>query len=133
MLYVECGPSTTQPVGHVRMKGREVFRHAVVNLAEVLGEVIDGAGLSVADIDWVVMHQANARILDATARKLGISPDRVIYTVDRHTTTSAATVPLDFDVACKDGWIKHGDLVMFEVLGGGSNDRATGWRGGGRD
>lgn len=119
MLYVDGGPSTTQTVGHVRMKGREVFRHAVVNLAEVLGEVIDGAGLSVADIDWVVPHQANARILDATARKLGISPDRVIYTVDRHANTSAASVPLAFDVARKDGRIKPGDLVMFEAMGGG--------------
>jgi len=119
LLYVDGGPSTTQTVGHVRMKGREVFRHAVVNLAEVLGEVIDGAGLSVADIDWVVPHQANARILDATSRKLGISPDKVIYTVDRHANTSAASVPLAFDVARKDGRIKQGDLVMFEAMGGG--------------
>lgn len=119
LLYVDGGPSTTQTVGHVRMKGREVFRHAVVNLAEVLGEVIEEAGLSVADIDWVVPHQANARILDATARKLGISPGKVIYTVDRHANTSAASVPLAFDVARKDGRIKPGDLVMFEAMGGG--------------
>ncbi|OGS50420.1 MAG: 3-oxoacyl-ACP synthase [Erythrobacter sp. RIFCSPHIGHO2_12_FULL_63_10] len=119
MLYVDGGPSTTQTVGHVRMKGREVFRHAVVNLAEVLVEVIDQAELSVTDIDWVVPHQANARILDATARKLGISPDKVIYTVDRHANTSAASVPLAFDVARKDGRIKSGDLVMFEAMGGG--------------
>lgn len=119
MLYVDGGPSTTQTVGHVRMKGREVFRHAVVNLAEVLGEVIDEAGLSVTDIDWVVPHQANARILDATSRKLGIAPEKVVMTVDRHANTSAASVPLAFDVARKDGRIRQGDLVMFEAMGGG--------------
>ncbi len=119
LLYVDGGPSTTQTVGHLRMKGREVFRHAVVNLANVLGEVIEDAGISADDIDWVVPHQANARILDATARKLGISADKVIVTVDKHANTSAASVPLAFDVARRDGRIKPGDLVMFEAMGGG--------------
>lgn len=119
LLYVDGGPSTTQTVGHVRMKGPEVFRHAVVNLAAVLREVIDEAGVSVDAIDWVVPHQANARILDATAKKLGIAPDKVVITVDRHANTSAASVPLALDVARKDGRIKAGDLVMLEAMGGG--------------
>ncbi|MEA1617790.1 beta-ketoacyl-ACP synthase III [Erythrobacter sp. T5W1-R] len=119
LLYVDGGPSTTQTVGHVRMKGREVFRHAVVNLADVLQEVIEEAGVSVSDVDWVVPHQANARILDATARKLGIAPEKVIVTVHEHANTSAASVPLALDVARKDGRIKSGDLVMLEAMGGG--------------
>lgn len=119
LLYVDGGPSTTQTVGHLRMKGREVFRHAVVNLAEVLGEVLEDAGVSVEEIDWVVPHQANARILDATAKKLGIPPEKVIVTVDRHANTSAASVPLALDVARRDGRIKPGDLVMLEAMGGG--------------
>ncbi len=119
LLYVDGGPSTTQTVGHLRMKGREVFRHAVVNLAGVLQEVIEDAGIKVDDIDWVVPHQANARILDATARKLGIAPEKVIVTVDRHANTSAASVPLALDTARRDGRIKPGDLVMFEAMGGG--------------
>ncbi|MFZ9395444.1 MAG: beta-ketoacyl-ACP synthase III [Erythrobacter sp.] len=119
LLYVDGGPSSTQTVGHVRMKGREVFRHAVVNLADVLEEVLDNTGISAAEIDWVVPHQANKRILDATARKLGIDDEKVIVTVDRHANTSAASVPLAFDVARKDGRIKQGDLVMFEAMGGG--------------
>ena len=119
LLYVDGGPSTTQTVGHLRMKGREVFRHAVVNLSSVLREVIEDAGIAAADIDWVVPHQANARILDATARKLGLPGEKVIVTVDRHANTSAASVPLAFDTARKDGRIKDGDLVMFEAMGGG--------------
>lgn len=119
LLYVDGGPSTTQTVGHVRMKGREVFRHAVVNLAEVLGEALEEAGVSADQIDWVVPHQANKRILDATAKKLGIADEKVVVTVDRHANTSAASVPLAFDVARKDGRIKPGDLVMFEAMGGG--------------
>ncbi len=119
LLYVDGGPSSTQTVGHLRMKGREVFRHAVVNLAEVLGEVLEDAGVSSNDIDWVVPHQANKRILDATAKKLGIPDEKVIVTVDQHANTSAASVPLAFDVARKDGRIKPGDLVMFEAMGGG--------------
>ena len=119
LLYVDGGPSTTGEVGKLRMKGREVFRHAVVNLAEVLGETLDMASLTAQQIDWVVPHQANARILDATARKLGLSPDKIVVTVDRHANTSAASVPLAFDVARKDGRINQGDLVMFEAMGGG--------------
>lgn len=119
LLYVDGGPSTTQTVGHLRMKGREVFRHAVVNLSTVLGEVLEDAGVSAEEIDWIVPHQANKRILDATAKKLGISPDKVVVTVDQHANTSAASVPLAFDVARKDGRIKSGDLVMFEAMGGG--------------
>jgi 3-oxoacyl-[acyl-carrier-protein] synthase III len=119
LLYVDGGPSSTQSVGHLRMKGREVFRHAVVNLSAVLNEVLVETGVSVDDIDWVVPHQANARILDATAKKLGISPDKVIVTVDRHANTSAASVPLALDTARRDGRIKPGDLVMLEAMGGG--------------
>ena len=119
LLYVDGGPSTTQTTGHVRMKGREVFRHAVVNLAEVLQEVLDEAGMSADQIDWVVPHQANARILDATARKLGIAPEKVVVTVHDHANTSAASVPLALDTARRDGRIKPGDLVMLEAMGGG--------------
>lgn len=119
LLYVDGGPSTTQTVGHVRMRGQEVFRHAVVNLSDVLKEVLEDTGLSPQDLDWVVPHQANARILDATARKLGISPEKVVVTVDRHANTSAASVPLALDIARKDGRIKTGDLVMLEAMGGG--------------
>ncbi|MEQ1496339.1 MAG: beta-ketoacyl-ACP synthase III [Novosphingobium sp.] len=119
LLYVDGGPSTTQTVGHVRMKGREVFRHAVVNLAEVLGNVLNDQGLTANDIDWVVPHQANQRILDATARKLGLLPEKVVVTVDRHANTSAASVPLALDTAVRDGRIKSGDLVMLEAMGGG--------------
>jgi 3-oxoacyl-[acyl-carrier-protein] synthase-3 len=119
LLYVDGGPSTTQTTGHVRMKGREVFRHAVVNLSDVLREVLEETGISVDEVDWVVPHQANARILDATAKKLGISPDKVIVTVHEHANTSAASVPLALDVARKDGRIKQGDLVMLEAMGGG--------------
>ncbi len=119
LLFVDGGPSTTQTVGKLRMKGREVFRHAVVNLADVLNEVLTDVGLESADIDWVVPHQANARILDATARKLGLPPEKVIVTVDRHANTSAASVPLAFDAAVRDGRIKRGDLVVLEAMGGG--------------
>jgi len=119
LLFVDGGPSTTGTVGKLRMKGREVFRHAVVNLAEVLGEVLSAAGLSPEDVDWVVPHQANARILDATAKKLGLPKEKVVVTVDRHANTSAASVPLALDVAVKDGRIKRGDIVVLEAMGGG--------------
>jgi len=119
LLYVDGGPSTTGTVGKVRMKGREVFRHAVVNLATVLGEALAAAGLSVDQVDWVVPHQANARILDATARKLGLAPEKVVVTVDRHANTSAASVPLALDAAVGDGRIKPGDVVVLEAMGGG--------------
>jgi 3-oxoacyl-[acyl-carrier-protein] synthase-3 len=119
LLFVDGGVSTTQTVGKLRMKGREVFRHAVVNLADVLNEVLADAGLDSADVDWVVPHQANARILDATARKLGLPPEKVVVTVDRHANTSAASVPLAFDAAVRDGRIQRGDLIVLEAMGGG--------------
>ncbi len=119
MLYVDGGVSTTGTVGKLRMRGKEVFRHAVVNLAAVMTETLDAAGLTAADVDWVVPHQANARILDATARKLSLPPEKVIVTVDRHANTSAASVPLALDVAIQDGRIKPGDLVVLEAMGGG--------------
>lgn len=119
LLYVDGGPSSTGTVGKVRMQGREVFRHAVVNLAEVLQEVLEESGYSAADLDWVVPHQANLRILDATARKLGLPIERVVVTVDRHANTSAASVPLAFAEARGDGRIQPGNLVMLEAMGGG--------------
>ena len=119
LLYVDGGPSTTGTVGKVRMKGREVFRHAVTNLANVLREVLETTGHAAEEIDWVVPHQANFRILDATARKLDLPAEKVVVTVDQHANTSAASVPLAFDVAMRDGRIKQGDLVMFEAMGGG--------------
>jgi 3-oxoacyl-[acyl-carrier-protein] synthase-3 len=119
LLYVDGGPSTTGTVGKLRMKGREVFRHAVVNLAAVMEESLGLAGLTSADVDWVVPHQANARILDATARKLGLSPDKVVVTVDQHANTSAASVPLALDVGVRDGRVKQGDIVVLEAMGGG--------------
>lgn len=119
LLFVDGGPSTTGTVGKLRMRGQEVFRHAVTNLAAVMREVLDEAELTVDQIDWVVPHQANARILDATARKLGLARERVIVTVDQHANTSAASVPLALDVAVRDGRIKAGDLVVLEAMGGG--------------
>lgn len=119
LLFVDGGPSTTGTVGKLRMKGREVFRHAVVNLANVLTEVLESAGLSAADVDWVVPHQANARILDATAKKLGLPAEKIVVTVDEHANTSAASVPLAFDKAIKDGRIQRGDIVVLEAMGGG--------------
>ncbi|AUW59241.1 3-oxoacyl-ACP synthase [Sphingobium sp. SCG-1] len=119
MLYVDGGVSTTGTVGKLRMKGKEVFRHAVVNLAAVMGETLAEIGLTAADVDWVVPHQANARILDATARKLNLPAEKVVMTVDRHANTSAASVPLALDVAVRDGRVKPGDLVVLEAMGGG--------------
>ncbi|MGE7205374.1 beta-ketoacyl-ACP synthase III [Sphingomonas sp. NPDC019816] len=119
LLYVDGGPSTTGTVGKLRMKGREVFRHAVVNLAQVMEESLGLAGLTPADVDWVVPHQANARILDATARKLNLAPEKVVVTVDRHANTSAASVPLALDTAVRDGRIRQNDLIVLEAMGGG--------------
>ncbi len=119
LLYVDGGPSTTGTVGKLRMKGQEVFRHAVVNLASVLREVLDMAHMTAEDIDWVVPHQANARILESTARKLGLAREKVVMTVDQHANTSAASVPLAFDLAVRDGRIKQGDIVVMEAMGGG--------------
>jgi 3-oxoacyl-[acyl-carrier-protein] synthase III len=119
LLYVDGGPSTTGTVGKLRMKGPEVFRHAVTNLAAVLTETLASAGMTIADIDWVVPHQANARILDATARKLGLRRDQVVITVDEHANTSAASVPLALDLAVRDGRIKPGQIAVLEAMGGG--------------
>ncbi|MEP7349622.1 MAG: beta-ketoacyl-ACP synthase III [Sphingorhabdus sp.] len=119
LLYVDGGPSTTGTVGKLRMKGREVFRHAVTNLANVLTETLAAADISAIDVDWVVPHQANARILEATAKKLGLDPNKVVLTVDQHANTSAASVPLALDVAVRDGRIKFGDIVVLEAMGGG--------------
>lgn len=119
LLYVDGGPSSTQTVGHIRMKGREVFRHAVTNLADVLGNVLRDQGFSPSDVDWVVPHQANLRIIDATAKKLGLPVERVVVTVDQHANTSAASVPLALDTAVRDGRVKAGDLVVLEAMGGG--------------
>lgn len=119
LLYVDGGPSTTQTVGKLRMKGQEVFRHAVTNLASVLTEVMAAADMTPADIDWLVPHQANARILDATARKLKLAPEKVVMTVDQHANTSAASVPLALDLAMRDGRVQPGDLLVLEAMGGG--------------
>lgn len=119
LLYVDGGPSTTGTVGKLRMKGREVFRHAVVNLASVLQESLDIAGLTPSAVDWVVPHQANARILEATSRKLGLPAEKVVVTVDRHANTSAASVPLALDTATRDGRIQLGQIVVLEAMGGG--------------
>jgi 3-oxoacyl-(acyl-carrier-protein) synthase III len=119
LLKVDGGPSSTQSVGHLRMEGREVFRHAVVNLAEVVGEALRANDLTAGDLDWVVPHQANRRILDGTARKLGLPAERMVVTVDRHANTSAASIPLAFAEAVGDGRIKRGDLVLLEAMGGG--------------
>jgi len=119
LLYVDGGVSTTGTVGKLRMKGREVFRHAVTNLASVMTESLAMAGLSSDQVDWVVPHQANARILDATARKLGLAAGKVVVTVDQHANTSAASVPLALDVAVRDGRIRQGQIVVLEAMGGG--------------
>lgn len=119
LLYVDGGPSTTGTVGKLRMKGREVFRHAVTNLANVMTETLAVAGIDASDVDWVVPHQANARIIEATAKKLGLDPNRVVLTVDQHANTSAASVPLALDVAVRDGRIKPDDIVVLEAMGGG--------------
>lgn len=119
ILMVDGGPSSTQSTGHVRMAGKEVFRHAVVNLAEVVKEALEDNNLSADDIDWIVPHQANKRILDGTAKKLKVSTDKVVVTVDQHANTSAASIPLALDVAVRDGRIKRGDLLILEAMGGG--------------
>jgi len=119
LLYVDGGPSTTQTVGHVRMHGREIFRHAVVKLAEVVNEALAANRLTAADIDWLVPHQANLRIIDATAKKLGLAAEKVIKTVDRHANTSAASVPLALAEGIADGRIKPGQLLLVEAIGGG--------------
>jgi len=118
-LYVDGGPSSTQTVGHLRMEGREVFKHAVGMITDVIVDAFDATGFSAETIDWFVPHQANKRIIDASAHKLHIAPEKVVLTVDRHGNTSAASIPLALDVAVKDGRIKKGDVVLLEAMGGG--------------
>jgi len=118
-LYVDGGPSSTQTVGHLRMEGRAVFKHAVAMITDVIDDAFKATGYSAKDIDWFVPHQANKRIIDDSAKKLGIAPEKVVITVDRHGNTSAASIPLALDVARKDGRVKRGDLVLFEAMGGG--------------
>jgi 3-oxoacyl-[acyl-carrier-protein] synthase-3 len=118
-LYVDGGPSSTGTVGHLRMEGREVFKHAVANITDVIEDAFRATGYTAADIDWFVPHQANKRIIDGSANKLGIDPCKVVTTVDRHGNTSAASIPLALGVAVDDGRIKPGDLVLLEAMGGG--------------
>lgn len=119
LLYVDGGPSSTQTAGHVRMAGREVFRHAVVKLTEAVEEALEANGLTAKDIDWLVPHQANKRIIDGMARKLGLAPEQVVLTIDRHANTSAASIPLALCEAVRDGRIKPGHLILMEAIGGG--------------
>lgn len=119
ILYVDGGPSSTQSVGHLRMSGKEVFRHAIASLTAVAEEAVAANDLTLTDLDWIVPHQANIRILDGVGRKLGLPPEKVIATVDRHANTSAASIPLALDVASADGRLKAGDLVLMEAIGGG--------------
>jgi 3-oxoacyl-[acyl-carrier-protein] synthase-3 len=119
MLFCDGGPSTTQTAGYIRMKGKEVFRHAVVNLADAVHEALAANHLQASAIDWLVPHQANKRILDSTAVKLGLPSEKVIVTVDRHANTSAASIPLALEAGVADGRIKPGDLVLMEAMGGG--------------
>jgi 3-oxoacyl-[acyl-carrier-protein] synthase-3 len=118
-LYVDGGPSSTQTVGHLRMEGREVFKHAVGMITDVIVDAFSATGTTADDIDWFVPHQANKRIIDASAHKLHIAPQKVVLTVDRHGNTSAASIPLALSVAAADGRIKTGDLVLLEAMGGG--------------
>ena len=124
-LYVDGGVSTTGTIGHLRMEGREVFKHAVAMITDVIEASFAAAGLNIDDLDWFVPHQANRRIIDASARKLGIPLEKVVVTVDRHGNTSAASVPLALDEAVRDGRIKTGDLVLLEAMGGGFTWGAT--------
>ncbi len=118
-LYVDGGPSSTQTVGHLRMEGREVFKHAVGMITDVIVDAFEATGTTAEDVKWFVPHQANKRIIDASAHKLHIAPQKVVLTVDRHGNTSAASIPLALDVAVADGRIKQGDLVLLEAMGGG--------------
>jgi 3-oxoacyl-[acyl-carrier-protein] synthase-3 len=119
ILYVDGGPSSTGRTGCLRMEGREVFRHAVQHLSEVVDEALAANNLGAADIDWLVPHQANGRIIDGVARKLGLSPEKIVSTIDRHANTSAASIPLALATAVGDGRIQPGHLVLMEALGGG--------------
>jgi 3-oxoacyl-[acyl-carrier-protein] synthase-3 len=119
LLYVDGGPSSTGQVGHLRMEGREVFKHAVTKMSAVTIEALEANGLSADEIDWFVPHQANRRIIDGTARKLGITGERVVVTIDQHANTSAASIPLALSVAVEDKRIQEGNLVLLEAMGGG--------------
>jgi 3-oxoacyl-[acyl-carrier-protein] synthase III len=119
MLYVDGGPSSSKSVGHLRMQGREVFRFAVGAIAEVIDDTLKAYDLTPDDIDWFVPHQANKRILDGTAKKLGIDPGKIVMTLEKHGNTSAASIPLALDTAIKDGRLKKGDMVLMEAMGGG--------------
>lgn len=118
-LYVDGGPSTTGTVGHLRMEGREVFKHAVAMITDVIEQSFETSGLTAEDIDWLVPHQANRRIIDGAAKKLGIPIEKVVVTVAEHGNTSAASIPLALSVAVADGRIKKGDLILLEAMGGG--------------
>ena len=118
-LFVDGGPGSTRTVGHLRMEGREVFKHAVGMITDVIVDAFNATGLSADDITWFIPHQANKRIIDASAHKLHIAPQKVVLTVDLHGNTSAASIPLALNVAVKDGRVKKGDLVLFEAMGGG--------------
>jgi len=118
-LYVDGGPSSTQTVGHLRMEGREVFKHAVAMITDVIEDAFKATGYSAAEIDWFVPHQANKRIIDGSAHKLGIAPEKVVITVDRHGNTSAASIPLALSDAVADRRIKRGNLILLEAMGGG--------------
>jgi 3-oxoacyl-[acyl-carrier-protein] synthase III len=124
-LYVDGGVSTTQTIGHVRMQGREVFKHAVAMITDVIDEVLAKAGVTVADVDWFVPHQANVRIVEGAAKKLGIPVEKVVITVDQHGNTSAASVPLALEHAVRNDMVRKGDLVLLEAMGGGFTWGAT--------
>ncbi len=119
LLYVDGGPASTGTTGHVRMQGPEVYKHAVTKLADSVQEALDANGLTIDEVDWFVPHQANKRIIDSTAKKLGLSEDKVILTVQDHANTSAASIPLAIDAGVRDGRIKKGDLLVLEAIGGG--------------
>ena len=118
-LYVDGGPSSTQTVGHLRMEGRDVFKHAIAMITDVIDDAFKATGTTAADIDWFVPHQANKRIIDGSAHKLGIAPEKVVLTVDRHGNTSAASIPLALTDAVTDRRIKRGNLILLEAMGGG--------------
>jgi 3-oxoacyl-[acyl-carrier-protein] synthase III len=118
-LFVDGGPGSTKTVGHLRMEGREVFKHAVGMITDVIVDAFNATGLTAEEINWFIPHQANKRIIDASAHKLHIAPQKVVLTVDKHGNTSAASIPLALSVAVRDGRVKKGDLVLFEAMGGG--------------
>ncbi|MEM7620821.1 MAG: beta-ketoacyl-ACP synthase III [Pseudomonadota bacterium] len=118
-LYVDGGPSSTQTVGHLRMSGRDVYKHAVINIAAAIQDTLEESNISADDIDWFVPHQANKRILESTAKKIGLSAEKIVMTIENHANTSAASIPLALDAAIMDGRLKREDLVLLEAMGGG--------------